>query len=791
MDKQKLVLIGNGMAGVRSIEEILKHSPYSFEITIFGSEPHPNYNRIQLSAVLQGGTSFKDITINDRDWYNQQNIKLFTGETVIKIDTEKQLVKTDKNQEVPYDRLIIATGSVPFQLPLPGVDKEGVITFRTMEDCQKMIETAKHYRKAVVIGGGVLGLEAAKGLLNLGMEVTVVHNCLNIMERQLDETAAKLLQTELEKQGFHFLFEKETKEILGSKRVEGVSFKDGTEAEADLVVMAVGVRPNIQLAKESRIETNRAILVNDYMETNIPNIYAVGECVEHRGIVYGLVKPLYDQGKILAKRICGLESKGYEGTILSTQLKISGVDVFSVGQFTSDESLKSIEIHDELEGTYKKLVFEDSKIVGAVLFGDTRDRTRLLDMIMKKQDVSDIEKVTLFQSSSGAGDSIASMAHSEMICNCNGVPKGAIIEAVLKNGLTTVEQVKKCTKASSSCGGCKPLVSDLLSYIQSDEFDEVIEQKSMCPCTSLTEDEVVYEMQLQSCTTVQEVMEVLDWENKEGCTTCCPALAYYLGMIYPEYESRQESLFVSEQMNAIVQQDGTYTVVPQMYGGKTTAEQLRTIADVAEKYSISNVAVTSEQRIHLMGVKKEDLADVWADLNMDVSSTYGNMVQNIKTSIGEHICRCDKQSSIQLAVSLEKKLEFLTTPYRVKMGISACMHNGAGSTTKDIGVIGTGLGWEIYVGGSSGRNVRAGELLCLESLNHDVIEIICAFIQYYRETANFLERTWQWIERVGLVHVREILFDLEHRQQLLLRLEKDRFLRKKLLVKSSRSSTVL
>ncbi|MBT2725050.1 MULTISPECIES: nitrite reductase large subunit NirB [unclassified Bacillus (in: firmicutes)] len=791
MDKQKLVLIGNGMAGVRCIEEILKHSPYSFEITIFGSEPHPNYNRIQLSAVLQGGTSFKDITINDRDWYNQQNIKLFTGETVIKIDTEKQLVKTDKNQEVPYDRLIIATGSVPFQLPLPGVDKEGVITFRTMEDCQKMIETAKHYKKAVVIGGGVLGLEAAKGLLNLDMEVTVVHNCLNLMERQLDETAAKLLETELEKQGFHFLFEKETKEILGSKRVEGVSFKDGTEAEADLVVMAVGVRPNIQLAKESGIETNRAILVNDYMETNIPNIYAVGECVEHRGIVYGLVKPLYDQGKVLAQRICGLECKGYEGTVLSTQLKISGVDVFSVGQFMNDESLKSIEIYDELDGVYKKLVFEDSKMVGAVLFGDTSDRTRLLDMILKKQDVSDVEKVTLFQASSGGGDTVASMAHSEIICNCNGVPKGAIIEAVLKNGLTTVDEIKKCTKASGSCGGCKPLVTDLLTYIQSDEFDEVIEQKSMCPCTSLTEDEVVYEMQLQSCTTVQEVMEVLDWESKEGCTTCRPALAYYLGMIYPEYESRQESLFVSEQMNAIVQQDGTYTVVPQMYGGKTTAEQLRTIADVAEKYSISNVAVTSEQRIHLMGVKKEDLASVWADLNMAVSSTYGNMVQNIKTSIGEHICRCDKQSSIQLAVSLEKKLEFLTTPYRVKMGISACMHNGAGSTTKDIGVIGTGLGWEIYVGGSSGRNVRAGELLCLESLNHDVIEIICAFIQYYRETANFLERTWQWIERVGLVHVREILFDLEHRQQLLLRLEKDRFLRKKLLVKSSRSSTVL
>lgn len=785
MDKQKLVLIGNGMAGVRCIEEILRNDPHAFEITIFGSEPHLNYNRIQLSAVLQGGTTLEEITINDRDWYNEQTIELFTGETVIKIDTEKQILKTDKSRVLSYDRLIIATGSVPFLLPLPGIDKEGVITFRTIEDCQKMIETAKHYKKAVVIGGGVLGLEAAFGLLNLGMEVTVVHNGSTLMDRQLDETAAKLLQTELEKQGLHFLFEKETKEICGSMRVEGLSFKDGTETKADLVVIAVGVRPNIRLANESGIETNRAILVNDYMETNIPNIYAVGECVEHRGMVYGLVKPLYDQGKVLANRICGLECKGYEGTVLSTQLKISGVDVFSVGQFSNEEKLKSIEIYDGLDGVYKKLVFKDSKMVGAVLFGDTSDRTRLLEMILKKQDVSDVERITLFQTLNGGGCSVASMAHSEIICNCNGVPKGVIIEAVLKNGLTTVDQVKKCTKASGSCGGCKPLVSDLLSYIQSDEFDEIVEQKSMCSCTTLTEDEVVYEMQLQGVTKVQEVMEVLNWKNTEGCHVCRPAIAYYLGMIYPEYESQQQTLFVSGQMNAIVQKDGTYTVVPQMYGGKTTAAQLRTIADVAEKYSIKDVAVTSEQRIHLMGVKKQDLAGVWVDLNMQVSTSYGNMVQNVKTSIGEHICRCDKQSSIQLAVSLEKRLEFLTTPYRVKMGVSACMHNGAGSTTKDIGVIGTGLGWEIYVGGSSGRNVRAGELLCLETSDHDVIEMICALIQYYRETANFLERTWQWIKRVGLVHVREILFDLELRQELLIRLENDRLLRKKSTIKSA------
>ena len=784
MKKQKLVLIGNGMAGVRCIEEILRVAPHSFEMTIFGTEPHLNYNRIQLSSVLQGGTTFNDITIHDRNWYDEQNINLFTGETVIKIDPEKQVVKTNKNRDFSYDRLIIATGSVPYLLPITGTNKEGVIAFRTIDDCQKMIEAAKHYKKAVVIGGGVLGLEAAFGLLNLGMEVTVVHNGRNLMERQLDERAAKLLQTELEKQGLRFLFDKETKEINGNSRVGGVSFKDGTEIPADLVVMAVGVRPNIRLAKDSGIDTNRAIIVNDYLETNIPNIYAVGECVEHQGIVYGLVKPLYDQGKVLAKRICGLECKGYEGTILSTQLKISGVDVFSVGQFTCDERFKSIEIHDELDGVYKKLVFDESKLVGAVLFGDTSDRTRLLDMILKKQNVSDVEKVTLFQALRGAEGSVASMSPSEIICNCNSVPKGAIIEAVLKTGCSTVEQVKKCTKASASCGGCKPLVSELLTYIQSDEFDEVIEQKTLCSCTSLTEDDVVYEMQMKGLSSVQEVMDVLDWHNKTGCATCLPALAYYIGMIYPEYESQQETLFVSEKMSAILQHDGSYTVIPQMYGGKTSAAQLRTIAEVAEKFGISNVVVTSEQRIHLMGVKEEDLSDVWAALNMTVSATYGNMVQNVKTCIGEHVCRCDKQPSVQLAVNLERRLEYLITPYRVKMGISACMHNGAGSTTKDIGIIGTELGWEIYAGGSSGRHIRAGELLCLEAATDDVIEIICGFIQYYRETANYLERTWQWIERVGLVHIREILFDPELRQQLLMRLEQDKFLRRTSLEKS-------
>ncbi|MDM5222832.1 nitrite reductase large subunit NirB [Peribacillus sp. NJ11] len=771
MYKQKLVLIGNGMAGLRCVESIIMNDPNAFEITIFGSEPHVNYNRILLSTVLQGNTSFEDIAINERNWYTKHNIQLFTGETVVKIDKVTQKIKTDKEREVYYDKLIIATGSVPFILPVTGVDKEGVIAFRTIEDCQKMIDTSRKYKKAVVIGGGLLGLEAARGLLNLGMEVNVVHIAEHLMERQLDSTASILLQKELENQGMHFLLQKETQEIIGNERVERVRFKDGTELEADLVVMAAGVRPNIQLAKESGIDINRAIIVNDYLETSVANIYAVGECAEHQGIVYGLVKPLYEQGEVLAKHICEMKCQGYQGSVLSTQLKVSGVELFSVGDFLGDETTKSITTFDELDGIYKKVVFQERKIIGAVLYGDTKASTRLLDMILKRQEVSSEEKGALFQTPGTTEGLIASMANHDIICNCNAVSKGAIIDAVQNKGLTTVEQVKQCTKASGSCGGCKPAVTELLAYIQSNLSDEANLQKIMCPCTTLTEDEVVYQMQLQDLTSVQAVMDVLEWGNSEGCSICRPALSYYLGMIHPEYETRQQTLFINDQKNATVQSDNHYSVIPQMYGGMTNAEDLRKIANVADKYDISQVAVTSEQRIHLMGVKKEDLPGVWADLDMPLSSKYGNTVQNVKTCIGEHVCQCDKQQSLLLAVDLEKRFEHLLTPYRIKMGISACMHNGAGSTTKDIGVMGVDRGWEIYVGGSSGRNVRAGELLCVAGTNEEAIEIIIGFIQYYRETANYLERTWQWIERVGLIHVREVLFDKELSQQLSQRLE--------------------
>ncbi|AKE22142.1 assimilatory nitrite reductase large subunit [Bacillus sp. LM 4-2] len=769
MGKKQLVLVGNGMAGVRAIEEILSVAKDEFQITIFGAEPHPNYNRILLSKVLQGDTDIKDITLNDWDWYEENNIQLYTNETVIKVDTENKTVITDADRIQPYDELILATGSLPFILPIPGADKKGVTAFRDIKDTDTMLTASKQYKKAAVIGGGLLGLEAARGLLNLGMDVSVIHLAPFLMERQLDATAGRLLQNELEKQGMTFLLEKQTEEIVGDDRVEGLRFKDGTSIEADLVVMAVGIRPNTTLGAESGIPVNRGIIVNDYMQTEIPHIYAVGECAEHRGIAYGLVAPLYEQAKVLAKHICGIETNPYEGSVLSTQLKVSGVEVFSAGDFDESEDKKAIKVFDEQDGIYKKIVLRDNKIVGAVLFGDSSEGNRLFSMIQKEADISETSKISILQPlNQEAGTSItAAMSDDEIICGCNGVSKGAIIQAIQEKGCSSTDEIKACTGASRSCGGCKPLVEEILQHTLGSDFDASAQKEAICGCTTLSRDEVVEEIKAKGLSHTREVMNVLGWKTPEGCSKCRPALNYYLGMINPtKYEDDRTSRFVNERMHANIQKDGTYSVVPRMYGGVTNSTDLRKIADVVDKYEIPLVKMTGGQRIDLIGVKKEDLPKVWEDLDMPSGYAYGKTLRTVKTCVGEQFCRFGTQDSMALGIALEKKFEGLNTPHKVKMAVSACPRNCAESGIKDLGVVGIDGGWELYVGGNGGTHLRAGDLLMKVKTNEEVLEYAGAYLQYYRETANYLERTSAWLERVGLSHVQSVLNDPEKRQEL-------------------------
>ncbi|MDM5329244.1 nitrite reductase large subunit NirB [Neobacillus sp. CF12] len=765
---KKLVMIGNGMAGVRTIEEILKLSPEQFEITIFGQEPHPNYNRIKLSNILQGDTSFDEIIINPLDWYKENNIQLFTGESITKIDVESKKVISDQGREVAYDELIIATGSNSFILPIPGADKIGVTGFRDIKDCEMMIKSAAEYKKAVVIGGGLLGLEAARGLLNLGMKVDVVHLMPSLMERQLDPIASSLLKAELESQGMRFLMEKETVEVIGDERVAGLRFKDGSFVQADLVVMAIGIKSNTIVAKNSGIYVNRGIVVNDYMETSAPHVYAVGECAEHREIVYGLVAPLYEQGKVLAERLCGREASAYEGSVTGTQLKVAGVDLFSAGEIYEDGTTKSIMVYNEYEGIYKRALIRNNRIVGIVLYGDTKDSTRLYRMLSKKEDITGISIFESQCSAEGGSGDIASMPNDELVCGCNGVTKGAIVEAIKTQGLITLDQVSHCTNAGRSCGRCKPMVNDILAYTLGDQFDANAAQKtSICGCTTISREELIAEIREKGLTSVKEVMNVLEWNNEEGCTKCRPAINYYLGMIHmDEYKDDRDSRLVNEKMHANIQKDGTYSVVPRMYGGVTTAADLKKIAEVAEKYEVPLVKLTGGQRIGLFGVKKEDLPSMWKELDMPSGYAYGKTLRTVKTCVGAQFCRYGTQDSMSLGIELEKKFERLDTPHKVKMGVSACPRNCSEAGIKDIGFVGIDGGWEIYVAGNGGVDLRAGDLLATVKTEAEVMEMTGAYLQYYRETANYLERTSKWVERVGLEHVKEVLANEETRKEL-------------------------
>ena len=773
MEKRKLVVIGNGMAGVRCVEEILSINPNAFDITIFGKEPHPNYNRILLSKVLQGDTSIDDITINDWKWYEDNRIKLYTNEAVIKIDTKNRRVVAESGRQIEYDELIIATGSLPFMLPLPGANKQGVTAFRDIRDCDTMVETSKKYEKAVVIGGGLLGLEAARGLLNLGMKVDVVHIHGSLMDRQLDETAGKMLQDELEKQGMQFLLEKHSDEIIGRSRVVGLKFKDGTRTSADLIVMAVGVRPNIQLARDSAIGTNRAILVNDYMQTDVSNVYAVGECAEHRGIVYGLVAPLYEQGKILAQTLCGIASDGYQGSVVATQLKVSGVDVFSAGEFMDSKIVKSLKWFDGIRNTYKKIVVRDGKIVGAVLFGDISEGPKLFSMIKQGKEFSVYEKEMNASSANGQESNdarIAAMSDKEQICACNGVSKGTIMSAIQEHGLETVDEIKKCTKASSSCGSCKPLVGCILDYYKQHGASPAEEKETICGCTTYSHEEVIREIQNGEFATAAEIKSALNWSAAAECKICSPALTYYLAVHGRKPVGGAESLPADEGIQA----DGSYAIMPRMYGGVTTSEQLRQIADIVDKYHIPLVKLSSGPQLSLLGIAADEYMAVKREIGQQQAgeqANYGKPIQTIGTSSGLQYEKGAFQDSVRVGVTLERRIERLQMPSQIAISVSASPHHRAASLSKDIGIVGVPGGWELYVGGSGERQVVPGQLLCTVVNEDELIELTSAFLQYYRETGRYAEQTAQWIERMGLLQIREMLFEPLHVKQLINRME--------------------
>ena len=769
MTKQKLVVVGNGMAGARLVEEVLgKGGRDQFDISMFGDEPYGNYNRILLSGVLSGTHNEENIFINPLEWYEKNNVTLYAGARAIGVDRRAQTLHASGGLSVKYDKLVIATGSVPFVPPMEGLYsadgsfRQGIFVFRTLDDCVQMINHASNARRAVVIGGGLLGLEAARGLLNRGLEVHVVHLAGFLMDSQLDSLAGDLLQGTLEEMGVTFHLEKVSEAVLGDERATGVRFRDKSEVSCDMVVISAGIRPNVDLARISGLNVRRGILINDDLSCrNDRNIYAIGECAEHRDITYGLVAPLWEQASVLADRLTGRgPDSRYLGSKVSTKLKVMGVDLAVAGDKDArDENDEVVTYVEPSQRVYKKLIVRDGQIAGAILLNDGLSSPRLLQAFDRAEKLPDSRAELLFGISGGLPKAdMASLPDDTQICNCNGVSKGQIVAAV-KAGSRSLKAACDATRAGTGCGSCKSLVQEVLEFATDGLIAEDPSAHYYVQGIPMTKRELVEAVKSMELRSVSSVFNALaagkeDVGSKVG-------LASLLKTIWgSEYEDERDARFINDRVHANVQKDGTFSVVPRIYGGITTPDDLRRIADVAEKYQAGMVKITGGQRIDLLGIPKEHLPDVWRELDMPSGHAYTKAFRTCKTCVGTDFCRFGLGDSTSLGIDIEKRFQGVEMPHKVKMAVSGCPRNCAEATVKDVGVVAIEGGkWEIYVGGAAGASVRKGDVLCIADSPEDVLKYMGRFLQFYRENAKYLERTYGFVERIGVERLREVLME--------------------------------
>ncbi|QFT68732.1 Nitrite reductase [NAD(P)H] [Labrenzia sp. THAF35] len=771
MTKQKLVIVGNGMAPGRMLENLFEKDRDAYDVTIFNAEPRVNYNRLMLSPVLSGEKSYEDIITHGDDWYAEHGVTLHKGARVAEIDRDAKTVTSENGVTASYDKLVIATGSSPFIIPLPGKDLDGVLTYRDLDDVEKMLDAAKRGGRAVVIGGGLLGLEAAAGLKMQGMDVTVLHLMPTLMERQLDPAAGFLLEAEFKRRGIDVRTKANSHEILGDDagKVRGIRLDDGTEIEASIIVMAVGIRPSADLAREVGLDVNRGVLVGDDMRTSDADIFSLGECVEHRGMCYGLVAPLYEMAGVIADNLLGASSE-YTGSVTATKLKVTGVDLYSAGDFSEGDDREEIVLRDASAGVYKRIVLKDNKIVGAVLYGETSDGPWFFDLLKKGTDVSDMRETLIFGQAYQGGSpldptaAVAALPDDAEICGCNGVCKGKIVTTIKEKGLTTLDSVRAHTKASNSCGTCTGLVEQLMQVTLGDAYNPAA-VTPMCGCTHLGHDEVRRLIKSKELKSIPAVMQELEWTTSGGCAKCRPALNYYLVSDWPdEYADDYQSRFINERVHANIQKDGTYSVVPRMWGGMTSSKELRAIADVVDKFNIPAVKCTGGQRIDMLGIRKEDLPAVWADLGKAgfvSGQAYAKGLRTVKTCVGTDWCRFGTQDSTGLGIKLEKFMWGSWTPAKLKMAVSGCPRNCAEATCKDIGIICVDSGYEIHFAGAAGLDIKGTEVLGLVKTEEEAIEHVAALTQMYREQGHYLERIYKWAKRIGLEEIRRQIMDDE------------------------------
>ena len=773
---RELVVIGNGMVGARAVEEILaRGGGVMFRITMFGDEPHGNYNRILLSELLARGTDPDEdlldavFLLNPRQWYGDNGITLHAGVRVVRIDRFAHRVYADDGSIVRYDKFVLATGSRPYFPPMEDLwadDKTltpGVFGFRTLHDTMAMMRYARGKQRAAVIGGGLLGLEAARGLQAHGLAVHVVHAAQGLMNQQLDAQAGLVLRRSLERLGMSVHTGVRTTGVRCSRdgAVTGVIFADGATLDVDMVVVAAGIRPNIGLAMVSGLETQRGIVVDDQLRSvDDDDIYAVGECVQHRGEVYGLVGPLWEQAAVLADHITGTDpAAAYHGSRLATKLKVAGVDVAAMGlkepERPDDEF---VQYSEPCRGIYQTVIIRDGVLVGATLLGDVSKVASLTQAFDRRAPLPGERIRLLFDIGVPPPETgVAGLADEAQVCNCNGVSKDQLV-ACIRDGQRTVEGVMAVTRAGKGCGSCEDLVADIVTAALGEVLQEDPTANYHVPCIPMDKPQLIAAIRKRGLRSVSAVFAALTEDGAEHAGSKM-ALASLLKVIWNEqYIDERDARFINDRVHANIQRDGTFSVVPQVLGGVTSPAQLRRIADVAERYHIPMLKITGGQRIDLLGVRKEGLPNVWADLDMPSGYAYGKSFRTVKTCVGSDFCRFGLGDSTQLGIDIERRYQGLESPAKMKLAVSGCPRNCAESYVKDVGIVAIEGGrWEIYVGGAAGANVRKGDLLATVQQREQAITLTGRFMQYYRENANWLERSYDFVPRIGLPELQAIL----------------------------------
>ncbi|MGY1821885.1 nitrite reductase large subunit NirB [Geodermatophilus sp. SYSU D00079] len=768
-ERARLVVVGNGMAGARFVEEVLERGGgEQFRITVFGDEPHGNYNRIMLSPVLAGESHEDDIVLNSHDWYADNGVTLRAGVRVERIDVAAKAVHGSDGSVTPYDHLVLATGSSSFIPPMAGVRTgdggllPGVYGFRTIDETRAMLAATRSCTRAVVMGGGLLGLEAARALQGHGLHVELVHAAPWLMNAQLDAEAGAILKRSVESLGITVHLDVLATEVLGDGHVEGVVLADGRRLDCDLLVVAAGVRPNTDLAVRSGLEVQRAVVVDDQLRTEEPDVYAIGECAQHRGEVYGLVAPAWEHATVLADVLTGTDPDAeYHGSRTATKLKVAGVDVATMGINTPErDDDEFLVISEPKRGVHLSVVIRDDRLVGATLLGDTRKVAFLTQAFDRGAPLPEERIRLLVDLSDGAAEvGIAEMPADSQVCNCNGVSKGDICGAV-SGGCSSVGEVMDRTRAGKGCGSCKSLVKQVVEWAADGDLAEDPAASYYVPGIPMAKPELMAAIRERDLRSVSAVFAALAPGGKEDAKSKM-GLTSLLKMLWgADFLPEKDGEFINDRVHANIQRDGTFSVVPQMKGGVTTPAQLRRIADVAEKYEVPMVKVTGGQRIDLLGVRKEDLPAVWADLGMPSGYAYGKSFRTVKTCVGSDFCRFGLGDSTQLGIDLETRFQGIEGPAKMKLAVVGCPRNCAEAYVKDLGVVAIGNGrWEVHVGGAAGATVRKGDLLATVDSPEAVLTLAGRFLQYYRENANWLERTYDFVPRIGLERLRAVLLE--------------------------------